>query len=80
MRIGILLVLALVGAAPVPAQTPAVGSWHEQVRRLRRAHAATAPIVKRTCVGADRLPQTFGATEWTCARCPTGGRVRSSNP
>jgi len=46
MKIGILVLLALVRAAPVLAQTPVVGSWREQVRRLRGAHAATAPIVK----------------------------------
>jgi len=46
MKIGILVLLALAGAAPVLAQTPAVGSWLEQVRQLRRAHAPTAPKVK----------------------------------
>lgn len=44
MKIGVLAVLALVGAAPVPAQTPAVGSWHEQVQRLRRAHPTAAKV------------------------------------
>ena len=45
MKLGLLVVLALVGAPPVLAQTPAGGSWHEQIQRLRRTHAPTAPKV-----------------------------------
>ena len=58
MKIGILVLLALVGAAPLLAQRPAAGSWHEQVRRLRRAHAPAAATVK----AAHRLTRSTSAT------------------
>lgn len=46
MKIGVVVLLALVGAAPVPAQRPTARSWHEQLRRLRRGHAPAAKTVK----------------------------------
>ena len=63
MKIGVLVVLALVSARAVIAQTTAGGSWHEQVQRLRRAHAPTAPKVQT----AHRLAVSRGVASASTA-------------
>lgn len=50
----VVVLLGLVGAAPVPAQEPATGSWGEELRRLRAA-AVVAPAPGRTKAGVKSM-------------------------
>jgi len=75
MKIGILVLLALVCAAPVLAQRPAAGSWREQVRRLRRAHTPAAATVK----AAHRLTRSRSAASVAASAFTTVAEQEPNN-
>jgi len=71
VRCPVLVLLALSGAVPALAQTPAVGSWREEVRRLR-----DAPIVLPARGGAKT--GKYGFAPRLAARRPTNASVAAT--
>ena len=75
IRCSVVVLLALLHAAPALAQTPTVGSWREEVQRLLdasgvrpgpgRAHTGVRPM---GAGGKDRLARLLAARRPTLAR------------